>query len=157
MAAKTKKSEISMEEFVKNNMDEILAILEAQKPETDDGTEKTAKKKPTSKCDTCTKKKIEKQMDKVKEEKDRLKEMVRGTVESFTSREVQEHFMSAGIELMLAFGTIIKNLPVPSVFEPATEMVSEQMDAVGSVVRKHPSKPKKKKKMTEVFEKIELD
>jgi|GEM_PF-4131604 len=155
--AKTKKTEISMEEFVKNNMDEILEILEAQRSETDadEGTENAVKKR-ASKCDTCTKKKIEKKMDKAKEEKDRVKEMVRGTVEAFTDREVQEHFLSAGIELMLAFGTIIKNLPVPSVFEPATQMVGEQMDAMGSVVRKHPAKPKKKK-MTEVFEKIELD
>jgi len=149
-----KKTETSMEEFVKNNMDEILAILEAQKLETDvDAAEKSPKKKQVSKCDTCTKKKVEKQMDKVKEEKDRFKEMVKGTVEAFTSREVQEHFMSAGIELMLAFGTMIKNVPVPSVFEPATEMVGEQMDAM-SVVRKRPAKPKKKE---ESIEKIELD
>ena len=148
-----KKSEISMEEFVKNNMDQILEIIEAQRSEMND-EEKDTKKKRVSKCDTCTKNKIEKQMDKVKEEKDRFKGMVKETVEAFTSREVQEHFMSAGIELMLAFGTMIKNIPVPSAFEPATEMVGEQMDAMGSVVRKRPAKPKKKE---ESIEKIELD
>jgi len=149
-----KKSEVGMEEFVKNNMDRILEIIEAQRSETDVDVEKDTKKKRASKCDTCTKKKIEDQMDKVKEEKDRFKEMIKETVEAFTSREVQEHFMSAGIELMLAFGTMIKNIPVPSVFEPATEMVGEQMNAVGSVVRKRPAKSKKKE---ESIEKIELD
>jgi hypothetical protein len=147
-----KKTEISMEEFVKNNMDEILAILDAQGSETEEGSE--TEKKKTNKCNTCSKKKMEDQMDKVKEEKERFKEVVKGTVEAFTSREVQEHLMSAGIELMLAFGTMLKNIPVPSVFEPATEMVGEQMDAVGAVVRKRPAKPKKKE---ETIEKIELD
>ena len=116
----------SLEEFVKNNKEKILEIL---KEEGD------------------------KARSKVESKKSKVAEMVKETVEVATSKEVQEHLISAGVELMMAFATLIKNMPTPEILEPVVDMVKERSETMEAAAKR--SKKTEKKKSS--VEKIELE
>lgn len=132
-AKKTKEPEENIEDFVLKNEERILEILK----------EKESKAK-----------------DLISEEKEKGKAFVKGMVEAVTNKEVTEHFMSMGLEFALGIGALIKAMPWPEEMKPFVDMVSEQKDAISTVMcRKNPNCNAKTPSMLPSggLEKIELD
>lgn len=134
MAAKKnegeKIKEENFEEFVLQNEERIMEILMAGR----------------SKAES-----------RITAEKEKGKAFVKGVVEAITDREVTEHFMSMGIEFMLGIGALVKAMPWPEEAQPFVDMVSEQKEALGSVMcKRNPSCGAKGKDSSPSLEKIEL-
>ena len=84
---------------------------------------------------------------------------VKNLFSALFSSNVQKHFFSAGMELMLGFSEIIKAIPVPQKVQPVVDKVSEARKNAKEVhCAKNPDCPKKKTKTEKAtVEKIELD
>lgn len=134
MTAKKTEPEENIEDFVLKNEERILEIL---------------------------KEKESKARNKISEEKEKGKAFVKGMVEAVTNKEVTEHFMSMGIEFVLGMGALIKAMPWPEEMKPFVDLVSEQKDAISSVMcRNNPNcnaKPSSAQLSSGGLEKIELD
>lgn len=132
---KEKAPEEDLAEFVLANEERILEILKAKEEEAE------------SKIGS-----------KIEEEKAKGKAFVKGVVEAITDREVTEHFMSMGIEFMLGVSSFIKALPWPDEMKPFVDMVSEQKDALSTVMcRNNPNCGANQKELPPSLERIELD
>lgn len=103
---------------------------------------------------------------KIEAKKTEGKEFVKGMIEAMMNRDVQEHFMSMGIEFIMGVSAFIKAMPLPEEFKPFVDAVSEQKDAIGDLMCRNnpncaaaPAKKttaKKKTASTSSIEKIEL-
>ena len=119
------KTEEEFREFILENEERILEII---------GTRKKAGSK------FC-------------KEREKGKAFTKGVLEAFMSKEVQEHFIRMGLEMMMGVGALIKALPLPEELSPVVDAVTEQNDALEGMVKKsNPSKPRKKKSAVEKIE-----
>jgi len=120
-----KKTEEELREFILENEEKILEILQSRK----------------SKAES-----------KFSEEMEKSKALTKGVLEAFMNKEVQGHFIRMGIEMMMGVGALIKALPLPEEFSPLVDAVTEQNDALEGMVKKNPGKTKKKKSDVEKIE-----
>jgi len=120
------KTEEEFREFILDNEEKILEIIQARK----------------SKAGSKFGKEVEKG-----------KAFTKGVLEAFMSKEVQEHFIRMGLEMMMGIGALIKALPLPEELSPVVDAVTEQNDALEGMVKKSGSpKPRKKKSPVEKIE-----
>ena len=121
------KTEEEFREFVLDNEEKISEILRAGR----------------SKADSKLSKEVEKG-----------KAFTKGVLEAFMSKDVQEHFIRMGVEMMMGIGALIRALPLPDEFGPVVDAVAEQNEALGEMVSKSSSRKPRKKKSS--LEKIEV-
>lgn len=129
-----------LREFIKLNKEKIVEFIKEEAP----GIKAEAKK-----AGEGLNRFNDKANEKVKEIKDDGKQFL----SALTSSEVQKHFITAGMELMLGFVQIAKAIPIPDSMEPIKEKVSEvRSTASETFCTKNPDCMRKK-----TVEKIEID
>jgi hypothetical protein len=89
-------------------------------------------------------------------ETEKGKAFAKGVVEAFMSRDVQEHFIRMGIEMLMGVGAFIKALPLPDELAPIVDAVSEQNETLEGIISKQGSGRKPKKKKDDTIQKIEV-
>ena len=127
-------------EFINANRERMNTLM------GDDGGMKTFIKENAKKAKT-----------KIEQATDATEESVKKVLSAIFSPEVQKHMVSAGVELMLGFGAILKGMPVPQKAQPVVDKMGEiRRNAASVYCSKNPDCPRKNAPKSET-KKIELD
>ena len=107
---------------------------------------------------TFIKENAKKAKDKAEHAKDATEESVKKVFNALFSPEVQKHMFTAGVEIMLGIGAIIKAMPVPEKAQPIVDKMAEVRSNAASVYcAKNPECPRKKAEAKAEAKRIELD
>jgi len=107
-----------LEKFLKENKEMLKRLFKEQK----DVTEKFLKEEKEFFKESFNEEKAEEYWDKGK---DKAKDTAQELFNAFTDPEVQKHFMSMGIEFMLAMSALMSAMPVPDCMRDMAEKAKE--------------------------------
>jgi hypothetical protein len=136
-------TDTEFEDFVLSNREKIISILEAEKEEAFDLIEKKKKK---------SKKKVKK---KIEKGKSKAESVAKDITVAMLTPEVQKHFVTMGIEMMMGMEAFMRALPMKGFVKEAFDGAEHIRETVSDTYCD--TNPRCSKKSKPSTSKIEID
>ena len=86
-----------------------------------------------------------------------IKEVAKKMVNAFTNRETQKHFIRAGMEIMMGFEALVRNMPMTNEMKAIMDKSTEYASFISKeICAVNPNCNYREKRSDEVLEKIDL-